>query len=182
MAQGISFQEATALAKQGNGDAQYALSSVLHQRGQFDESLRWLRLAAAQKLIPAQITLATVLMDGRQCPRDRQQAIDLLQPLAASQLQANLLLSEMYGFTALGGIDQRTACVFCWARPAWGTLGRCANWPCSASAISVGAWCVRCSTGPRGAAMLPRRMPWRDVTPRGSGARRTWRQPRHESW
>ncbi len=108
MAQGISFQQAAALAKQGDSDAQYALSSVLHQRGQFDESLHWLRLAAAQKLIPAQITLATLLMDGRQCQRDRQQAIDLLQPLAASQTQANLLLSELYGFAALGGADRET--------------------------------------------------------------------------
>ena len=39
MARGISFQEAAALAKQGDSDAQYALSSVLHERGQFDESL-----------------------------------------------------------------------------------------------------------------------------------------------
>jgi hypothetical protein len=106
MAQDISFQKAAALAKQGDSDAQYALSSVLHQRGQVDESLHWLRLAAAQKLIPAQITLATILMDGRQCQRDRQQAIDLLQPLAASQGQANLLLSELYGFAALGGTDR----------------------------------------------------------------------------
>jgi prolyl 4-hydroxylase len=105
MAQGISFQEATALAKKGDCGAQYALSSVLHQRGQFDQSLHWLRLAAAQKLIPAQITLATVLMDGRQCPRDRQQAIDLLKPLAVSQHQANLLLGELYGFAAFGGND-----------------------------------------------------------------------------
>ena len=44
MAQSISFQEAAALAKSGDADAQYALSSVLHQRGQFDESLHWLRL------------------------------------------------------------------------------------------------------------------------------------------
>ncbi|HEY2675786.1 MAG TPA: 2OG-Fe(II) oxygenase [Steroidobacteraceae bacterium] len=106
MAQGISFQEATALAKSGNSEAQYALSSVLHQRGQFEESLHWLRLAAAQKLIPAQITLATLLMDGRQCPRDRRQAIDLLQPLAGSHVQASLLLSELHGFAALGGTDR----------------------------------------------------------------------------
>jgi hypothetical protein len=112
MAQGISFQEAAALAKQGNCDAQYALSSVLHKRGQFDESLHWLRLAAAQKLIPAQVTLATLLMDGRQCRRDRQQAIDLLKPLAASQNQANLLLSELYGFAALGGTDRETGLRF----------------------------------------------------------------------
>jgi len=106
MAQGISFEEAAALAKSGNSEAQYALSSVLHQRGQFDESLHWLRLAASQRLIPAQITLATILMDGRQCERDRIQAIDLLQPLAATQIQANLLLSELYGFAALGGNDR----------------------------------------------------------------------------
>jgi prolyl 4-hydroxylase len=112
MAQDISFQEAAALAKQGNSDAQYALSSVLHQRGQFDQSLHWLRLAAAQKLVPAQMTLATILMDGRQCQRDRQQAIDLLQPLAASQSQANLLLSELYGFAALGGTDRETGLRF----------------------------------------------------------------------
>ncbi len=49
MPQSISFQEAAALAKSGDADAQYALSSVLHERGQFDESLHWLRLAAAQK-------------------------------------------------------------------------------------------------------------------------------------
>jgi len=108
MAQAISFQEAAALAKSGDADAQYAVSSVLHQRGQIDESLHWLRLAAAQKLIPAQMTLATILMDGRHCPRDRQQAIDLLQPLAATQIQANLLLSELYGFAALEGCDRET--------------------------------------------------------------------------
>lgn len=112
MARGISFQEAAALAKQGDSDAQYALSSVLHERGQFDESLHWLRLAAAQKLIPAQLTLATILMDGRKCQRDRQQAIDLLQPLAVSQSQASLLLSELYGFAALGGTDRETGLRF----------------------------------------------------------------------
>jgi predicted 2-oxoglutarate/Fe(II)-dependent dioxygenase YbiX len=108
MGQSISFQEAAALAKSGNADAQYALSSVLHQRGQFDESLYWLHLAAAQKLIPAQMTLAILLMDGRRCPRDRQQAIDLLQPLAATQIQANLLLGELHGFAA-PGVAEREA-------------------------------------------------------------------------
>jgi prolyl 4-hydroxylase len=112
MAQSISFQEAAALATSGNAEAQYALSSVLHQRGQFDESLHWLRLAAAQKLIPAQITLATLLMDGRRCPRDRQQAIELLHPLATTQIQANLLLSELHGFAALGGADRETGLRF----------------------------------------------------------------------
>lgn len=108
MAQSISLQEAAALAKSGDAEAQYALSSVLHQRGQFDESLHWLRLAAAQKLIPAQMTLATFLMDGRQCPRDRPQAIELLQPLAATQIQANLLLSELHGFAALAAAGRET--------------------------------------------------------------------------
>jgi prolyl 4-hydroxylase len=101
MAQSLSFQDASALAKSGNADAQYALSSILHQRGKFDESLHWLRLAAAQKLVPAQITLATLLMDGQMCPRDRQQAINLLQPLADTQIQANLLLAELHGFSAV---------------------------------------------------------------------------------
>jgi prolyl 4-hydroxylase len=100
MARGISIQEAVALAKSGDPEAQYALSSVFHQRGQFDESLYWLRLAAAQKMIPAQMALATFLMDGRHCRRDRQQAVDLLEPLAATQIQANLLLGELYGFAA----------------------------------------------------------------------------------
>jgi prolyl 4-hydroxylase len=108
MAQSISFPEAAALAKSGDADAQYALSSVLHQRGEFDESLRWLRLAAAQRLIPAQITLAMFLMDGRQYPRDRQQAVDLLKPLAATQIQANLLLAELHGFAALGLADRES--------------------------------------------------------------------------
>jgi prolyl 4-hydroxylase len=108
MARSISFQEAAVLAKSGDAEAQYALSSVLHQRGQFDESLHWLRLAAAQKLIPAQMALATLLMDGRRCPRDQQQAIDLLQPLAATEIQANLLLSELHGFAALRGADRET--------------------------------------------------------------------------
>jgi prolyl 4-hydroxylase len=108
MARRISAEEAVALAKSGDASAQYALSSVLHQRGQFDESLHWLRLAAAQKLIPAQMTLATLLMDGRHCPRDRQQAGDLLEPLAATQIQANLLLSELHGFAALESGDRET--------------------------------------------------------------------------
>jgi TPR repeat protein len=112
MAQGISFREVAALAASGNSDAQYALSSVLHEHGRFDESLHWLRPAAAQELVPAQMTLAMVLMDGRRCQRDRQQAIDLLQPLAASQIQANLLLSELYGFAALGGVDRESALRF----------------------------------------------------------------------
>ena len=123
MTQSISFQEAAALAKSGNADAQYALSSVLHQRGQFDESLHWLRLAAAQKLIPAQITLATLLMDGRQCPRDRQQAIDLLQPLAATQVKANLLLSELYGFAALEVADYETGLRYLFAAARMGEAG-----------------------------------------------------------
>ncbi|HEV2608315.1 MAG TPA: hypothetical protein VGT79_10075, partial [Xanthomonadaceae bacterium] len=106
MASNISFQEAVALAKSGDADAQYALSSALHQRGQFDESLHWLRLAAAQQLVPAQITLAILLIDGRHCPRDRKQAIDLLQPLAATHTQASLLLGEMHGFAALEGVDR----------------------------------------------------------------------------
>jgi prolyl 4-hydroxylase len=123
MAQSISFQEAAALAKSGNADAQYALSSVLHQRGQFDESLHWLRLAAAQKLIAAQITLAILLMDGRQCPRDRQHAIDLLQPLAATQIQANLLLSELHGFAALEGADRETGLRYLLAAARMGEAG-----------------------------------------------------------
>jgi prolyl 4-hydroxylase len=102
MAQSISFQQATELAKSGDAEAQYALSSVLHQRRQFDESVHWLRLAAAQGFAPAQVTLATFLIDGRVCPRDRQQAIELLQPLAAADVQANLLLAEVEGYAALG--------------------------------------------------------------------------------
>jgi prolyl 4-hydroxylase len=123
MAQSISFQEAAALAKSGDADAQYALSSVLHQRGQFDESLHWLRLAAAQKLIPAQMALATILMDGRHCPRDRQQAIDLLQPLAATQIQANLLLSELHGFAALEAADRETGLRYLLAAARMGEAG-----------------------------------------------------------
>jgi prolyl 4-hydroxylase len=123
MAQNISFQEAAALAKSGNADAQYALSSVMHQRGQFEESLHWLRLAAAQELIPAQITLATILVDGRQCPRDRQQAINLLRPLAATQIQANLLLSELHGFAALELGDRETGLRYLVAAARMGDAG-----------------------------------------------------------
>jgi len=123
MAQSISLQEAAALAKSGNAEAQYALSSVLHQRGQFDESLHWLRLAAAQKLIPAQMTLATLLMDGRQCARDRQQAIELLQPLAGTQIQANLLLSEIHGFAALAADGRETGLRFLLAAARMGDAG-----------------------------------------------------------
>lgn len=123
MAQSISLQEAAALAKSGNAEAQYALSSVLHQRGQFEESLHWLRLAAAQKLIAAQMTLATFLIDGRQCPRDRQQAIDLLQPLAATQVQANLLLSELHGFAALASVGRETGLRYLMAAARMGDAG-----------------------------------------------------------
>jgi prolyl 4-hydroxylase len=108
MAKSISFHDAAALARSGDADAQYALSSVLHQRGKYDESLHWLQLAAAQNLIPAQMTLAILLMDGRQCPRDRKRALDLLQPLAATQIQANLLLGELHGFAAHGAADRET--------------------------------------------------------------------------
>src|SRR3984957_5278824 len=123
MAQSISLQEAAALAKSGNAEAEYALSSLLHQRGQFDESLHWLRLAAAQKLIPAQMTLAILLMDGRQCPRDRQQAIALLQPLAATQIQANLLLSELHGFAAREIADRETGLRYLLAAARMGDAG-----------------------------------------------------------
>ena len=51
MAQRISFPELVALAKSGDAAAQYTQSSVCNERRQFDESLYWLRLAAAQNLI-----------------------------------------------------------------------------------------------------------------------------------
>lgn len=123
MASSISFQEAVTLAKSGDADAQYALSSLLHQRGQFDESVHWLRLAAAQKLIPAQMTLAIFLMDGRYCPRNRQHAIELLQPLAATQIQANLLLSELQGFVALGATDREAGLRYLLAAARMGDAG-----------------------------------------------------------
>ena len=105
MPQSISFQEATALATSGNAEAQYAISSLLHKRGKFDESLYWMHRAATQGLIPAQITLATYLMDGRHCPRDRERAVEWLSPLAASHAEASLLLGEIHGFTATGIAD-----------------------------------------------------------------------------
>ena len=123
MAQNISFQDLVALAKTGNADAQYALSSVLHQRGQFDESLHWLRLAAAQNLIPAQMTLAILLIDGRHCPRQLDRAIDLLQPLAATQAQANLLLGEVHGFAALAGADREAGLRYLLAAARMGEAG-----------------------------------------------------------
>ena len=128
MASNISFQEAVALAKSGDADAQYAVSSALHQRGQFDESLHWLRLAAAQQLVPAQITLAILLIDGRHCPRDRKQAIDLLQPLAATHTQASLLLGEMHGFLLWKVSIVKPACVIFSPQRVWGTSVLCANW------------------------------------------------------
>jgi prolyl 4-hydroxylase len=123
MARNISSRELVALAKSGDADAQYALSSVLHQRGQFDESLHWLRLAVAQKLVPAQMTLATLLIDGRRCPRRLDQAIDLLRPLAATQLQANLLLGEVHGFAALEGTDREAALRYLSAAARMGNAG-----------------------------------------------------------
>src|SRR5690349_10286561 len=108
MGQSISVEQAIALAKAGDADAQYALSSALHEAGHFDESLYWLRLAAARELVPARLALAALLMDGQACPRDLQQAIDLLRPLAATQVQANLLLAELHGFAALQIGDRET--------------------------------------------------------------------------
>jgi prolyl 4-hydroxylase len=109
MAQSVSLTELLVLAQSGNPGAQYALSANLHQQGKAEESLHWLRAAAAQSLVPAQLTLATMLVDGRHCPRDRQAAIELLGPLAATQVQANLLLAEIHGFTALGGTNREEA-------------------------------------------------------------------------
>jgi hypothetical protein len=123
MALSISTQEAVALAKAGKADAQYALSSALHEQGQFEESLHWLRLAAAQKLIPAQITLAIFLMDGRHCPRDLDQAEDLLGPLASTQVQANLLLSELHGFAALKFGDRESGLRYLFAAARMGHAG-----------------------------------------------------------
>jgi prolyl 4-hydroxylase len=123
MAQSISTQEAVALAKAGNADAQYALSSVLHERGQYEESLHWLRLAAAQKLVPAQITLAILLMDGRHCPRDCQQAIELLEPLASTHSEASLLLGELYGFPEWGMTDREVGLRYLSAAARMGDAG-----------------------------------------------------------
>jgi prolyl 4-hydroxylase len=101
-------QEAIARAQAGDAHAQYTLSAALYDAGQVDESLRWLRLAAQRKLIPAQLTLAAMLIDGKACPRDLPQAIELLRPLAATHVQANLLLADLHGFAALGAGDRAT--------------------------------------------------------------------------
>ncbi len=108
MARSISTEEAVSLARSGDAEAQYALSALLHDRGRYEESLHWLRLAAAQGLAPARTTLAILLMGGRHCPRDLRQARDLLEPLVATQTQANLLLAELYGFAPLGIGDRET--------------------------------------------------------------------------
>ncbi|MGE5183948.1 MAG: 2OG-Fe(II) oxygenase [Acidobacteriota bacterium] len=108
MGQPISIEEAIARAKAGDAEAQYALSAALHQAGKLDESLDWLRLAASRGLVPARLALAALLMDGQGCPRDLQQAGDLLRPLAASHVQANLLLAELHGFAALRVGDRET--------------------------------------------------------------------------
>ena len=123
MAQSISFQQAVQFAKSGDAGAQYFLSSVLNERKQFDESLHWLRLAAAQRLIPAQLALASFLMDGRHCARDRQQAMALLRPLAATQVQANLLLGELHGFAANGMTDRVVGLSFLFTAARMGDAG-----------------------------------------------------------
>jgi prolyl 4-hydroxylase len=121
--QQISVDEAIALAKAGDPEAQYALSALLHQEGQLDESLYWLRLAAARDVVPARLALAALLMDGQGCARDLQQAIDLLRPLAATQVQANLLLSELYGFAALRVGDRETGLRYLFAAACMGDAG-----------------------------------------------------------
>ncbi len=123
MGQSISVQEAIALAKAGDPDAQYALSSALHAAGQLDESLYWLRLAASRNLVPAQLALAALLMDGQGCPRDLQQAGDLLRPLAATQVQANLLLAELHGFAAWQFGDRETGLRYLLAAARMGDAG-----------------------------------------------------------
>jgi prolyl 4-hydroxylase len=123
MGQQISIEQAIALAKAGDPEAQYALSSVLHQAGKLDESLHWLRLAAARDLVPARLALAALLMDGQGCPRDLQQAGDLLLPLAATQVQANLLLSELHGFAALGIGDREAGVRYLFAAARMGDAG-----------------------------------------------------------
>jgi prolyl 4-hydroxylase len=119
----ISVDEAIALAKAGDPEAQYALSALLHQAGQLDESLYWLRLAAARDVVPARLALAALLMDGQGCARDLQQAIDLLRPLAATQIQANLLLSELHGFAALQVGDRETGLRYLFAAARMGDAG-----------------------------------------------------------
>jgi prolyl 4-hydroxylase len=123
MAQRVSFQEALVLARSGDAEAQYAVSSILHERRQFELSLHWLRLAAGQNLGSAQVTLATFLIDGRHCPRDPQQAIALLRPLAAMHVQASLLLAELHGFAAYGISDRETALHYLVAAARMGEAG-----------------------------------------------------------
>jgi len=119
----VSLAEATTLAKSGDPQAQYALSSLLHQRGEFDDSIRWLRLAAAQGLVAAQVTLAKILMYGQQCGRDIQHAIELLRPLAPGQVQANLLLAEIHGFAALDGSNREIGLRYLFAAARMGEAG-----------------------------------------------------------
>src|SRR5690348_1458938 len=123
MGQRISVQEAIALAKAGDAEAQYALSAALHQAGKLDESLHWLRLAAARELVPARLALAAMLMDGQACPRDLTQAGDLLRPLAATQVRANLLLAELHGFAALQVGDRQTGLRYLLAAARMGDAG-----------------------------------------------------------
>ena len=123
MAQPISIDDAITLAKAGDPDAQYALSAALHQAGRFDESLHWLRLAAARDVVPARLALAALLMDGQGCPRDLQQAGDLLRPLAATHVQANLLLAELHGFAALQVGDRETGLRYLYAAARMGDAG-----------------------------------------------------------
>lgn len=104
-----------------DANAQYALSASLHQAGKLDESLHWLRLAA-RSLVPAQLTLAAMLMDGQGCQRDVREASALLEPLAATQIKANLLLSELHGFAALLG-DRQTGLRYLAAAARMGDAG-----------------------------------------------------------
>ncbi|HUJ63106.1 MAG TPA: 2OG-Fe(II) oxygenase [Kofleriaceae bacterium] len=123
MGQRISLDHALALAKAGDPDAQYAVSAALHQAGQLDESLYWLRLAASRNVVPAQLTLAAMWMDGQACPRDLQQARDVLRPLAATEPRANLLLAELHGFAALEVGDRETGLRYLAAAARMGDAG-----------------------------------------------------------
>lgn len=57
-------------AEQGSGEAQFELGTLLYHQNNgetFEESLEWLRCAAGQGVVMAQMALATILPDIDEC-------------------------------------------------------------------------------------------------------------------
>lgn len=106
MTRSMTHAELLHQATQGDPEAQYALAGALHRHGRREEAHVWLRKAAQAEHALALCTLGTLLLDGRELPRQLDEAESCLAKAARKGVSdAELRLAELYGFEAFGHHD-----------------------------------------------------------------------------